>query len=220
MESVLFMKKKSENSKGLKKSTKITMFSCSGFVLITFLVLGFFTMYPITPNERMISNLGRENYSKNGQINELASPAVTTSADDEKSVQTTVRATEEAKSTTTRTDFEIVITTGSGFLWNARIPTASNPYTATVIAPNNYGDNQNYVDVEDYIAQNGGVTNTEVPGNEDPGASGGGAIVPDTSVSVPDSGSIDNNTEYTNPNAGGYIDPNSGYDYTTEYYGY
>lgn len=205
------MNNNSENTKGLKRSTKITVISCAGFVVMTFIVLTFFIMFPITPNERMISNLGRESYAKNNGEDNLISPiAVTTAAagDKQPAKQTTVKADEEkkSKSSTTRTEFEIKITTGSGFLWNARIPTDSNPFNATVVAPNNFGENPNYVNVEDYLAQNGGVPSTEIPGNGDPGTAGGD--IPNT---VPDVNEVPAEpvTDYVDPNAGGYYDPNA-----------
>ena len=44
----------------LSKSTKITLISCGSFLLLTFIILLFFVLFPITPSERVILGLGRE----------------------------------------------------------------------------------------------------------------------------------------------------------------
>ena len=53
---------------GLKKSTKITVLSCGSFVVMTMLILAFFIIFPITPSEKIMTNIGRENMARdNGQ---------------------------------------------------------------------------------------------------------------------------------------------------------
>ena len=105
----------------LKKSTKITLLSCGCFVLMTFVILLFFIWFPITPSEKIISNIGRENIFRDQDGN----PTVTTSSTGEAS--STKASSTKTTATGTRTSFKIVITSGSGFLWNGRIPTGVMP---------------------------------------------------------------------------------------------
>jgi hypothetical protein len=101
-------------------------------------------MFPITPSEKIMANIGRgENVSQNGgtQPAQTAVPGVDTTV---ATTQTTVATTEKskaAKRTTTegtRTNYKIAITTGSGFgNNNGRIPTGQMPgytYTETTVA--------------------------------------------------------------------------------------
>lgn len=115
------MSTKSGFISNLNKSTKVTMVSCLGFVLLTALILVFFIFFPITPSEKVLASIGRENVQNNGSGNssQRITPGVVTTSTDENDVITT---TTRPVSTTTRT-VNIRITTGSGFLWNGRIPT-------------------------------------------------------------------------------------------------
>lgn len=93
----------------LKKSTKITMISCGCFIALTFFILCFFIMFPITPSDRVLKALGRESVSKQNTV----TGTVTTSPDESSNENTT------SAIVTTRnhdhTDFEIIVTTGVGF---------------------------------------------------------------------------------------------------------
>lgn len=116
------MSKIKEFLDSLKKSTKITMLSCGSFVALTVLILTFFIMFPITPSEKIMSNIGRENvYQRDGDDMSVQSgvPSVETTA----AVSTAKTTSTKSKTTTAHTSFTITITTGSGFMWNGRIPT-------------------------------------------------------------------------------------------------
>ena len=116
-----FMSSKSGFISNLNKSTKVTMVSCLGFILLTAIILAFFILFPITPSEKVLASIGRENVQNNGSGNspQNITPGVITTSNDENDVIVT---TTRPVSTTTRT-VNIRITTGSGFLWNGRIPT-------------------------------------------------------------------------------------------------
>ncbi len=118
------MSSKSGFISNLNKSTKITMASCIGFILLTGIILVFFIIFPITPSEKVMASIGRENIINNGSGNspQRITPAVVTTSDTDDVVTSTTRPV----STTTRT-VNIKITTGSGFLWNGRIPTGVVP---------------------------------------------------------------------------------------------
>ncbi|MCM1133772.1 MAG: hypothetical protein NC340_09910 [Ruminococcus flavefaciens] len=126
------MKKNNGNSVGLRKSTKVTILSCVSFVLLTLLILVFFVFFPITPSEKIMASIGRENIFNNNPQNNGTSPqgiAVTTD-----SVTTTaVNADYLETGTHTTKTYEIVITTGSGFMWNGRIPDEITGNTKTTI---------------------------------------------------------------------------------------
>lgn len=112
----------------LKKSTKITIISCGCFIALTFFILCFFIMFPITPSDRVLKALGRESVSRQ----ETVTGAATTSSEANSSENTTTAIV------TTRdpshTDFEIVITTGVGFgLTGDKIPTGPS-YIVTTTA--------------------------------------------------------------------------------------
>lgn len=115
------MKKKESFITCLNKSTRITLFSCVCFVALTCIILVIFIFFPITPSEKIMASIGRENILNGGSGDSplTAVPGVVTTLTEE-SKKTTVSTT--TGTTTTRT-VKINITTGSGFLWNGRIPT-------------------------------------------------------------------------------------------------
>ena len=130
----------------LKKSTKITLLSCGCFVLMTFVILLFFIWFPITPSEKIISNIGRENIFRDQDGNPTvvtASPEVVTTSSTGEASSTKASST-KTTATGTRTSFKIVITSGSGFLWNGRIPTGVMPGNyeteTTAVDPNTIPD--------------------------------------------------------------------------------
>ncbi len=108
----------------LKKSTRITILSCSLFVLFTVAIMVFFVFFPITPSEKVIAGFGRENVAKNG-----SPTAVTTTTVPEELVLTKASTTTTAsKYTTKHTDYTIRVTSGSGFYVSNVIPTGVSPY--------------------------------------------------------------------------------------------
>lgn len=183
---------------GLKKSTKITVLSCGSFVVMTMLILAFFIIFPITPSEKIMTNIGRENMARdNGQQTvQSGIPTVETTA----STAATTKTTTTARSTVSRphTSFTITITTGSGFLWNGRIPTGGIPgYTETVttaVATGEPGTDPGNPNVDPT-----GITDPNQGGTEpDPNQ---GGVTPD-----PNQGGDD-----PDPNQGGVTpDPNQG----------
>ena len=123
MECVIYMKKNSGMTNGLNKSTKVTLLSCASFIVLTMLILIFFVMFPITPSEKIMASIGRENVFNGGNGNPSATavPGGETTASAQ-TTATTALNTARTGYTTTKT-VNIIITTGSGFLWNGRIPT-------------------------------------------------------------------------------------------------
>lgn len=103
----------------LQKSTKVTLISCGCFILLTFLILIFFVMFPITRAERANASVGRESVQRNAA-------AVTTATDINGSVIVSMGTTQKVDSLVTTTkhkDYVITVTTGKGFYSNGRIPT-------------------------------------------------------------------------------------------------
>lgn len=120
------MKKNTGLFGSLQKSTKVTLLSCISFIALTLLILIFFLLFPITPSERIMASIGRENmYNNNPQnVKSVVTAAVTTANND---------IFEEETGTRTTKTYKIVITTGSGFLWNGRIPDGISDTETTVV---------------------------------------------------------------------------------------
>ncbi len=113
------------------------MASCIGFILLTGIILVFFILFPITPSEKVLASIGRENVVNSNNENQPQSATEAVSTEENTSEETDVSDTTTTKSvsTTTRT-VNIRITSGSGFLWNGRIPTGvMPPDTPTTVAP-------------------------------------------------------------------------------------
>ncbi len=159
------MSSKSGFISNLNKSTKITMASCIGFVFLTGIILVVFILFPITPSEKVMASIGRENISNkgsNGSPQSVTPVVVTTSADDadEEIVTTTTRA-----GTTTVSTVSIRITTGSGFLLNGRIPTGVMPGSSSTTV----------VEDPEEPTSDPGVSDTDIPqGTTPPENEGGG----------------------------------------------
>ena len=103
----------------LRKSTKITLISCISFVLMTFLILCFFIISPITPDDKAGSTYGRETVSGS-----VISTDVTTIAGEGLEVSKgTSKAATTTRVTTSHVDYVITITTGAGFYTGGRINT-------------------------------------------------------------------------------------------------
>lgn len=185
------MNSKSGFIAGLNKSTKITVCSCIGFVLLTCLILIFFVLFPITPSEKIMASIGRENVvngGSGGSPQSISPGVVTTSSGDD--TESTALATEKHVTTTART-VNIRITTGSGFLWNGRIPTGVTPgedYPTTV------------------------VDDPEAP-TPDPGYQGGGEY---PGIDQPATTPVDPNPGIDIPPVTNPIDPNPGIDIPPE----
>lgn len=92
----------------LKRSTKITLISCVSFVLMTFLILCFFIMSPITPSDKAGHTYGRESISPDGST---VSSDTTTLAGVGAVTDTASESTTTV--TTTRKEYKITITTGT-----------------------------------------------------------------------------------------------------------
>lgn len=123
------MKKNNGFLGSLQKSTKVTLLSCCCFIALTLLILIFFILFPITPSKKIMESIGRGNIAENSQN---TNANIVTTAESSTPVSTDV----SAKETTTRTakTYNIVITKGSGFLWNGRNPAIDNTKTTVVIS--------------------------------------------------------------------------------------
>lgn len=124
------MKKNTGFLSSLQKSTKVTLLSCISFIALTLLILIFFILFPITPSERIMASIGRENMFNNNPQN--VTPAAVTSAVTTAEAADTDIFGDETGTRTTKT-YKIVITTGSGFLWNGRIPEGISDTKTTVV---------------------------------------------------------------------------------------
>ncbi len=121
---------------GLSKSTKITLISCGGFVLLTLVILLFFVLFPITPTEKAIAKFGREGlYYQDG---EDAAVTTTTST----AVTGTATVTTTQTSVTVTTDEMQTFTTPTGFFFGGNIQTGNegetyrpNETTTETVAP-------------------------------------------------------------------------------------
>lgn len=175
------MSSKSGFMTSLSKSTKITFFSCVGFVALTCLILVFFILFPITPSEKIMASIGRENVlngGSGGSPQSITPGVVTTSAEDKVEEE----ATTKPVSTTTRT-VNIKITTGSGFLWNGRIPTGvmvGGDYPTTPV------DDDPIIPTPD-PGHTGGTTQNPQPPVDDPPID-----TPQPPVDNPDNPPVDN----------------------------
>lgn len=125
----------------LKKSTVITLISCGCFIALSFIILCFFIMFPITPSEKVMATFGRESVAKNNT--DTAGSVVTTVVEGGESVivskgtsKVTTSSSTVTRLTTTHKEFNMTITTGSGFYSGGLIMTGvypyENSYTTTV----------------------------------------------------------------------------------------
>lgn len=137
----------------LKKSTKITLVSCFCFVMMTLLILCFFIMFPITPSEKVIASFGRESVSKSDS-SDTQSVVTTTALDDSILVSTgeSKSVTTTHARTTIRKDFEINVTTGSGFYSGGHIITGDYSYEGNETTPTTAWGSE-YPEEPDYPAE-------------------------------------------------------------------
>ncbi len=124
------MKKNTGFLSSLQKSTKVTLLSCISFIALTLLILIFFILFPITPSEKIMASIGRENMFNSNPQN--VTPAAVTSAVTTAETANTGIFEDETGTRTTKT-YKIVITTGSGFLWNGRIPEGISDTKTTAV---------------------------------------------------------------------------------------
>ncbi|MCR4862275.1 MAG: hypothetical protein K5884_06645 [Ruminococcus sp.] len=122
----------------LKKSTKITLISCVSFVLMTFIILCFFIISPITPDDKAGNTFGRESVSSDGStVSDL------TTSGDGNSLEVSKGTTNTTAPgiTTTHVDYTITVTSGTGMYYDGRIiiggEYGENNYN------NNYDNNSN-----------------------------------------------------------------------------
>lgn len=121
------MKKNKGFMKSFKKSTQVTVLSCASFIAMTVILLVFLSAFPITPSEKIMASIGRENILENNNPDNSNIPsAISSVVKTEKNpeVTTAVKNSVTTDITTTKT-FKIVITTGSGFNRN-HIVSANN----------------------------------------------------------------------------------------------
>lgn len=115
--------------RSLKKSTKMTIISCTCCVVLTAVILSFFVMFPTTLSEKVITGFGREGIYKEVNQSEVVTTTVVTTTGNDIIVAKTTRTTTRPK--TTRTEFTIKVTSGSGFAGgfyvDNRIPTGVYP---------------------------------------------------------------------------------------------
>lgn len=129
---------------GLNKSTKLTMLSCGCFIVLTFLILCFFVMFPITPSERAISSLGREGLVYNNGNQDSAVTTSVTENGAETGTGTTTRTTTTTRITVSGFIGADVTTVGSGYYSGNVIPTGGYVYepmeTVTTTVSPSYTD--------------------------------------------------------------------------------
>ncbi len=155
----------------LKKSTKITLISCVSFVLMTFIILCFFILSPITPDDKAGHTFGRESVSPDGST----VSDVTTSGDgDSLEVSKGTTNTTAYRVTTTHEDYVITVTSGD-FYMNGRIITGDD------YGNNSYGnDNNNSYgggsddDDQNYGNGNGNGNGMDIPEDQYAGNGSGG----------------------------------------------
>ena len=179
------MNKAKEFFANLRKSTKITLISCICFVSLTFLILCFFILFPISPSEKVMASIGRESVQKSDQND---SSITTTSNSNQFDVSKGTTVTTTAVSTN-RKEYQITITTGEGFLSGGYIP--SGNYSETTTSSNS--EFPHFPNDED-VNNNQGTTQ----GSEEPTTSGNDVPIPtnpDTTEPY-----VEPTTEYVEPN--------------------
>lgn len=127
----------------LSKSTKLTVFSCGIFILLTFVILLFFVMFPITPSEKVISGMGRAGLvNSDGKKSNYGDSAldgvVITTTSSEKKNNTVTTAVGSHKSSYV----DKIFTTNDGYVYTGNktpidYSESNQTYTRTV-------DNNNY----------------------------------------------------------------------------
>lgn len=113
----------------LNKSTKITLISCGCFIALTVVILGFFIMFPISPDDTVQEKYGRE--AKASKSSETVQTVTTQPSENDSYIGSKGTAV-SSKVTTTHSSrkksFSVTVTTGNGFYSGGRIPTGGTPY--------------------------------------------------------------------------------------------
>lgn len=131
----------------LSKSTKLTMISCGIFIILTFVILLFFVMFPITPSEKVISGMGRaglvnsDGKKSNYGDSALDGVVVTTSVSDSSGKKSTVITTVGSH----RSSYvDKIFTTNNGYVYTGpKTDYSSSNQTYTKAVENNNNNNNN-----------------------------------------------------------------------------
>ena len=128
----------------LSKSTRLTVISCGIFIILTFIILMFFVMFPITPSEKVISGMGRaglmDSDGKNSPYgDELNGVVVTTSADSSGKKNDSKVTTANTQVTYPKVHYvDKIFTTNEGYVYTGyAVPTGQPGYNSY-----NYNSNQ------------------------------------------------------------------------------
>lgn len=132
----------------LSKSTKLTMISCGIFIILTFVILLFFVMFPITPSEKVISGMGRaglvnsDGKKSNYGDSALDGVVITTSVSDSSGKKSTVITTVGSH----RSSYvDKIFTTNNGYVYTGpKTDYSSSNQTYTRTVENNNNNNNNY----------------------------------------------------------------------------
>ena len=154
----------------LRKSTKITLISCGSFIVMTFVILCFFIMSPITPADKAGSTFGRESISPDGStVNSIVTTIDENGNSIEVSRGTTNTASTASTVTTTKKEYKITVTTGTGhYNVDGKIIIGDYEgynYNTTTTAYGGYSG-ESYTTTQAYSG--GGVYTTQAGGNEQP----------------------------------------------------
>lgn len=98
--------------------------------MLTGIILVVFILFPITPSEKVLASIGRENVANSNKDNQVTTTVMAATTKKSTTTETETTTTTTSVSTTTKT-VNIRITSGSGFLWNGRIPTGVEPNVPT-----------------------------------------------------------------------------------------
>lgn len=134
----------------LNKSTKITLVSCGCFVALTVVILCFFVLFPISPNDTIQKKYGREAKATNN--NGSAQTVTTQPASDSEyigSIGTAVSTTTVSTNTRRKKNFSATVTTGEGFFSGGRIPTGSYETITTTEPVEEPTENTSEIPTED-----------------------------------------------------------------------
>ena len=138
------MYKSKEFFGNLSKSTRLTVISCGIFIILTFIILMFFVMFPITPSEKVISGMGRaglmDSDGKNSPYgDELNGVVVTTSADSSGKKNDSKVTTANTQVTYPKVHYvDKIFTTNEGYVYTGyAVPTGQPGYNSY-----NYNSNQ------------------------------------------------------------------------------
>ncbi len=120
----------------LSKSTRLTVISCGIFIILTFIILMFFVMFPITPSEKVISGMGRAGLMESGGKNSpygdgINGVVVTTSADSDGKKNDSKTTTANTQVTYPKVHYvDKIFTTNEGYVYTGyAVPTGRPDYS-------------------------------------------------------------------------------------------